>query len=408
MAAPFSVNDVGVQAPTVRPATEPLVGHFDVEDILGELLDRICSVLEVDTAAVLLLDDSSAHLVLTAARGVEETVRRGVRVPVTPGFFAERIASEKRPVIVEQVDDRSVDNPVLRQYGIQSLMGVPLLTDGTVLGVLHVGTLTTRVFTPDDVRLLQVVAERVALAIRVRLLEIDQASALQSSLLPASLPVWPGLELAARYRPAGDGGGVGGDWYDVFSLPSGWLGLVIGDVVGRGLQAAVVMGRLRSALRAYAFDGDLPSVVLDRLDRDTKHFEPGLMATVLYATLEPSGEQLHLSTAGHPLPVLAAPGRPARVIDVAIDPPLGVRGSPGRRTSTVGIPIGAVACFYTDGLIERRTSSLDSGIERLRQSVTPMAAESLCTKVMHRLIGDDEPGDDAAVLAIRRLADGVS
>src|SRR5690606_7995600 len=103
-------------------------------------------------------------------------------------------------------------------------------------------------------------------------------------------------------------GGVGGDWYDVFVLPSGRVGLVIGDVIGRGLGAAVVMGRLRSALRAYALDSSAPDEVIDRLDRKLQHFEPGQMTTVLYAVLDPSYSSLELSSAGHPLPMLAAPG----------------------------------------------------------------------------------------------------
>src|SRR5262249_3896564 len=157
--------------------------------------------------------------------------------------FAGRVAAEKRPVIIERVDDTNVLYSVLREYKICSLLGVPLFSGGTVIGVLHVGSLGPRRVSDDDVRSLQMAADPVAFATQTQRAEVERVAAavLQRSLLPARLPVIPGLELAAHYVPAEDGGGVGGDWYDVFTLPSGWLCIVIGDVVGRGLGAADVM-----------------------------------------------------------------------------------------------------------------------------------------------------------------------
>ena len=338
----------------IESVTDAALAHLDIEDLLGELLDRVRELLEVDTAAVLLLDSSAQQLVVTAARGIEAAVRQGVRVPVGKGFFAGRIAAEKQPVIIEKVDHTNVLNPILRERGLYSLLGVPLLISGTVTGVLHVGTLTPRRFTDNDVRLLQIVADRVAFATQSRRAEIERTAAtvLQRSLLPAQLPVVSGLEMAARSVPA-EHGGVGGDWYDVFTLPSGWLCIVIGDVVGRGLIAADVMGRLHSALRAYALLGGDPTEVLGRLDQHVQHFDPETMATVVLAMFEPSLERLHLSSAGHPPPVLALPDHPAALLDMPSDPPIGVRGGLRRRATTITLPPGALLCFYTDGLVER-------------------------------------------------------
>ena len=103
---------------------------------------------------------------------------------------------------------------------------------------------------------------------------------------------------------------VGGDWYDVFTLPSGELGIVMGDVAGSGLPAAVIMGRMRSALRAYALETPDPAEVLDRLDRKMQHFEPGALATVLYAVIDPALDRMHVCLAGHFAPVVARPRRP--------------------------------------------------------------------------------------------------
>ncbi|MGH3839415.1 MAG: PP2C family protein-serine/threonine phosphatase, partial [Pseudonocardiaceae bacterium] len=390
----------------IEAVTDAALAHLDVEDLLVELLDRVCELLAVETATVLLLDSSSEQLVATAARGLEAAVRQGIRIPMGKGF-AGLVAAKKSPVIIERVDDTNVLYSIFREHGICSLLGVPLLISGTVIGVLHVGTLAPRRFTDHDVRLLQIVADRVAFATQSRRAEVERSAAavLQRSLLPARLPVVPGLELAARYVPA-ENGGVSGDWYDVFTLPSGWLCIVIGDVVGRGLGAADVMGRLRSALRAYALLGGDPAEVLGRLDQQVQHFEPETMATVLLAMFEPSFERLHLSSAGHPPPVLALPNHPAALLDVPSDHPVGVPGGLRRRATTITLPPGALLCFYTDGLVERRDTPLDVGLERLCELVAAGPVDSVCAKVMARLVGDDSPGDDVAVLAVRRQDSG--
>ena len=390
----------------IESVTDAALAHLDVEDLLGELLDRVRELLEVETATVLLLDSSCQQLVATAARGIEAVVRQGIRIPMGKGF-AGRVAAEKGPVIIEQVDHTNVLYPFFREHGICSLLGVPLLISGTVIGVLHVGTLAPRRFTDDDVSLLQIVADRVALATQSRRAEVDRAAAvvLQRSLLPARLPVVPGLEMAARYVPA-ENGGVSGDWYDVFALPSGWLCVVIGDVVGRGLVAADVMGRLRSVLRGYALLGGDPAEVLGRLDQQVQHFDPETMATVLLAMFEPSFGRLHLSSAGHPPPVLALPGQPAVLLDVPSDHPVGVPGGLRRRATTINVPPGALLCFYTDGLVESRNTSLNVGLDRLCGSVVAGPVDSVCAEIMARLVGDDPAGDDVAILALRRQDSG--
>ncbi|HEX2370873.1 MAG TPA: GAF domain-containing protein, partial [Acidimicrobiia bacterium] len=270
----------------IEAVTDRALAHLDVEGLLDELFRRLAELLDIDTAAVLLLDEETNELVPTATRGIEAEVRQGVRIPVGKGF-AGTIVARVQPAVIEHVDETNVVNPILIELGIRSLLGAPLVASGQVIGVLHVGTLTPRSFSPTDVRLLQMVADRVALAIDARRTNAERAaaSALQRSLLPARPPAVPGLELAARYLP-GEKGGVGGDWYDVFRLPEDRLGVVIGDVVGRGLTAAMVMGRLRSALRAYAIETSDPADALERLDNKVHHFEAGQMTTILYGVLE--------------------------------------------------------------------------------------------------------------------------
>lgn len=383
--------------------SDSVLAHIDTEQVLAELLDRIRECLEADTAAVLLLEPGGRELVATATRGIETEVRQGVRIPLGKGF-AGRIAAERRPVLLDRIDNTTVLNQLLWEKGIQTLLGVPLLVSGKLLGVLHVGSLRPRRFTEDDIEFLQAAADRVALSVHAHQSEAARAAAtsLQRSLLPAQLPAVPSLDFAARYVPGG-GSNVAGDWYDVFTLPNGWLGIVIGDVVGHDLPAAVVMGRLRSALRAYSLETTDPADVLTRLDRKAQHFEPGMMATVLYGTLEPKFDRLYLSSAGHLAPVLALPGKPAEFAGLPIDPPIGAIREARRRTTTIDLPPGAVTCFYTDGLVERRHVPLDDGLELLRSTVgASPSADGVCAQVMGTLIGDYVPEDDVALLTVRR------
>jgi phosphoserine phosphatase RsbU/P len=228
------------------------------------------------------------------------------------------------------------------------------------------------------------------------------AIALQRSLVPSALPAARGVEIAARYVPGS--GRVGGDWYDAFVLPSGELGMVVGDVAGSGLGAAVIMGRIRSALRAYALEFSGPADVLDKLDRKMQYFEEGdVMATVSYAVLDPDSGQLRVSSAGHFPPVIAAPGQRGAVAQIAVDPPIGVADARRRQVTTLALAPGAVLCLYTDGLVERRDEPIDDGITRLCQAVTPGPPEDVCVSIMRALVGSQYPGDDVALLVLRWL-----
>jgi serine phosphatase RsbU (regulator of sigma subunit) len=387
----------------IEALTDTALAQLSVEDLLAELLDRVQGLLGVDTVAVLLLDPSADQLVATAAKGIEAEVRQGVRIPLGHGF-AGRVAAERSPVILPKVDHTTVLNPILWEHGIQSLLGVPLLAGGSVLGVLHVGSISPRQFTQEDVQVLQIAADRVASAIQVQYSKAETAAAglLQRSLLPARLPRIPGLEMAARYVPS-EYGGLGGDWYDVFLLPSGAWCIAIGDVVGRGFVAAEAMGRLRTALRAHAmFSGDTAEA-LTRLTEQVRHFDGAqMLATVQMAIIQPSLDRVQISSAGHPPPVLAVPGGATLTLPVPADPPIGVDFQ-ARRAYEFDLPQDAVLCFYTDGLVERRGISLDVTLDLLCAAIVPGPAEVVCRTIMGRLIGDEPTNDDTAVLVVRRV-----
>ncbi|MEU5262066.1 GAF domain-containing SpoIIE family protein phosphatase [Amycolatopsis sp. NPDC021455] len=378
--------------------------HLGLAELLTETLRRLRDALAVDTATVLRYQANGRQLVAFAAAGIEEEVHQGVRVPVGSGF-AGKVALERAPVIVDHVDETTVVNSLLWERGLHSLLGVPMLAGSELVGVLHVGSVTPRQFVDSEVATMQLVADRLAMAIQVEALEENRTAtvALQRSLLPSSLPEVPGLAFGARYVPGAETG-LGGDWYDLFSLPGDRLGVVMGDVSGHGLEAAVIMGRLRSALRAYALDCESPAEVLAKLDRKANHFEHGAMATVAYGIIGPGRESLTLSLAGHLPPVLAVPGEETgRLVDVPPDPPIGLTiGQPERRTSVVELPPGAVLAFYTDGLVERRDRPVDAGMHQLEAAVRAGEPERVCARIMRAMIGSQAAQDDVALLAIQR------
>lgn len=364
------------------------------------MLDRVKDILQGDTVAVLLLDPASGQLIATAARGLEEEVRQNVRIPLGGGF-AGRVAAGRRPVILDHVDHSNVLNPILTQKGIRSLIGVPLLASGTVIGVLHVGTLRPRQFTAADAELLQLAADRAAAAVQALTWRTDRTAvtALHRSLVPQAPPGVEGVDLAVRYVPGE--GSVGGDWYDIFILPSGQLCMVIGDVAGSGLPAAVIMGRMRSTLRAYAMETSDPAEILARLDAKMQHFEPGALATVLVAVFDSDLEKAHISTAGHLPPVVIWPGQPAVVADVPPDLMIGVGDAGCRHVTTLVTPPGTTVCLYTDGLVERRDRPLDDEIAVLCSALTAGPADAVCTAAMAAM-ARSAPADDIALLVLTR------
>ncbi|WP_447002552.1 PP2C family protein-serine/threonine phosphatase [Saccharothrix isguenensis] len=386
--------------------TDSALRNLDLDKLFDVLLWQVRELFAVDTVTVLLIDPGGRQLVVKATTGLEAEVVQGVRIPVGTGF-AGQVAQRREPVWIERVDESTVVSPLLRKRGLRTLLGVPMVAQGHLTGVLHIGSTTPRKFTDEEIELLQVVADRLAMAAHMHRSRAERSAAamLQDSLLPERLPATDGWRLAARYVPGADSG-VGGDWYDVFALPGGRMGLVIGDVAGHGLPAAIVMGRLRSALRAYALEFADPAEVLGKLDRKASHFEDYSMATVAYAVIDTETSRMDLALAGHLPPVLAVPGQPAAFVTAPVGPPVGYDlGITGRRSVGVDVPTGALVALYTDGLVERRGLDLDDRLEELRQAVVPAAPEAACVRIMAALVGDRPATDDIAVLVALHAAE---
>ena len=232
------------------------------------------------------------------------------------------------------------------------------------------------------------------------------AETMQRSVLPERLPTVSGVTLAARYLPGTVGVDVGGDWYDIIQLEDGSIGLVVGDVVGKGVQAAAMMGQLRNALRAFAFEYDDPHTVVSRLDKLVEGMMDSAFATLVYLVVDPRQRRAQYVVAGHPPPLIRSPDGTTSFLEQGRSLPIGVDASLEFESGEVLLQQGSTILLYTDGLVERRGTPLDEGLRRLAESAAASEddPEELVESVLGALIGDNERPDDIAVLAIRFAA----
>ncbi|WP_329282641.1 SpoIIE family protein phosphatase [Streptomyces sp. NBC_00691] len=307
---------------------------------------------------------------------------------------------------------------------VQTTLVVPMVAHDTVVGLVQFSRAKgSESFGERDRALAVELAARAAVCIdnaRLYRREHERALILQRSLLPPGDPEAAGLDIACRYLPGTAATEVGGDWFDVIELPGHRTALVIGDVMGRGLRAAVAMGELRTAVRTLAQLDLEPAEVLSHLDeiarglgapigaqqsRGHKSRGPELsevyLATCVYAVYDPVTRRCTFANAGHLPPVLVEPGEEALLLDVPPGMPLGVGGEPFEEVE-VELPEGALLALYTDGLVESRDHPLDEGLSAFRRALTDPARplEDVCDRVLTSLeTGHGE--DDIALLMAR-------
>jgi len=276
------------------------------------------------------------------------------------------------------------------------------------LGSLLVVFESAHTVSDEERTLLETVGDLAGRALeRAERYEAERATAeiLQRSLLPSGLPRIPRLRAAGRYEAGGPDVQVGGDWYDLLELPDGTVGLVVGDVVGRGVAAATIMAKLRSGLRAYATERDGPGEVVAALGRHLDLYESGGMATLLYLVIDPRTGLLRFASAGHPPAVLRMPDGETQLLDGGRSTPLGATPDPTYPEGRARLPEGGSLILYTDGLVERRSESLDAGLARLRAAVGegPSNPEALCLHLLDAVRQRPVMEDDVALLVVERV-----
>ncbi|WP_328346736.1 SpoIIE family protein phosphatase [Streptomyces violaceus] len=323
------------------------------------------------------------------------------------------------PAALEDLDRTAPERAErMRRFGFHSVLAVPMRARGLTLGVATFSRhRRPKRFEQDDLLLGQEITARAAVCIdnaRRYTRERDTSLALQSSLLPQRLPEQAALDVASRYLPASTRAGVGGDWFDVIPLSGARVALVVGDVVGHGIQASATMGRLRTAVRTLA-DVDLPpDELLTHLDDLVSHLAGGadtmalldgdIGATCLYAVYDPVSRHCTVARAGHPEPVLVAPDGTVERLDVPAGLPLGLGGMPFESTE-LELAEGSLLVLYTDGLVDGRGRDTDEGTAALREVLRRPAPdlEATCDALLRTMLVD-RPTDDVALLVARTRA----
>jgi PAS domain S-box-containing protein len=308
------------------------------------------------------------------------------------------------------VDDGHLQ--ALRNLGLSSAMIVPLVARRRTLGAItYASSDPAQRYGPEDLGLAEDLARRAALAIDNAMLfnrEHQAALSLQRSLLPDSLPGIEGIEFAAHYSPGAEGVEVGGDLYEATVMEDGTVSLTIGDVAGRGIPAAAVMGRVRTALRAYVLDGYAPADVMQRVDRLLRESGDHDMVTVFHLRLDPASGIAEYVRAGHPPALLRLPDGTVQELSGAGTPPIGILSGVDYQAHAVTIPEGSLLLLYTDGLIERPGQDLGKSLEQLKAAVAraPEGAQDLLDALREEF-GADEVPDDVAMVAMSRSANGA-
>jgi PAS domain S-box-containing protein len=299
------------------------------------------------------------------------------------------------------------------RVGFRSCVLVPLTVAGRRLAVLSIGDDRPDLLSSAEVELAVDLGRRGASALeRARLWQASQqrleaehriVELLQTTIVPDRLPVIPGVQVAAAYRPAEVDVDVGGDWYDAFETTDGRIVVVVGDVAGHGVEAASLMGRVRNALRAYAFEDSDPATVLLRLHRLIRNQDDEAMVTAFVARYEPATGLMSWSRAGHPPPLLVGRDGTTRFLDDVNGAPLGTMVRE-YRTAIARLDPGALIVCYTDGLIERRDRVLDDGLAWLEERVREYAGDplgALCDKLVDDPFVPHPSPDDICVVALR-------
>ncbi|MFG3181321.1 SpoIIE family protein phosphatase [Streptomyces nigra] len=404
---------------------------LELDRTAGELADVAVPEL-ADVAAVDLLDAvvqgrrstlgpaEPAVIRALAVRSAHDT--GAVEAADPPGHIArygpDRLVTEcvrtGDPVLVARVGEEDLPRIArspeaarqLGRAGLHSYLAVPLIARGEVLGALDLKRIHNPLpFSEDDLLLARELAARAAIQIdnaRWYQNARDTALTLQRSMLPSHPPVTGGLEVASRYQPAGAGAEVGGDWFDVIPLEGAKTALVVGDVMGSGIEAAATMGRLRTATHTLASLDLEPTRLLEHLDTITQGLDHSI-ATCVYAVHDPELRQCRIANAGHLPPVRVRPGRPPELLELPTGAPLGV-GGVAFSTTTVDLEPGDQLVFYTDGLVETRRHPLDERLDALLDLLDdPGRPLQECCDLLLRTLHQPENSDDVALLIARVL-----
>ena len=385
-------------------AGERLGASLDVTATVAAMKNLLIPRL-AERTWVSLLDDNGRYI-LTGLGSTdiadELDTRRWIGAPLQPALHeaVSRIVEGGDPVVLDQPD--RFPDPWVRDLPAGAAMIVPLVNGDVTIGALALVRTSGRAYDVDDATLVREFARRAALSLEhARLYERERttADALQRAMLPAQLPLLPDIKFSASYSAASESQRVGGDFYDAFELPDGRVALTIGDVTGHGLEAAVIMGEIRQALRAASFESADPSAILDRASQLLIASGRTVFVTAVFGVLDRATGRFAYATAGHPPPLIDDGVELRRLPSSGL--PIGLRDDEGVDFA-LRLKAPCTLVMFTDGLMEF-ARDLDAAEQRIESAIRTLAREDidhLAGALMKEVLGDDEPTDDIAILTV--------
>jgi GAF domain-containing protein/anti-sigma regulatory factor (Ser/Thr protein kinase) len=395
----------------LQTLTAALSGALTPDDVASVFLNEALPAVDADGAALGLVDHEAHEIRTVGWRGyADELNEPWLTYPVSANAPAARALQQGRPAYYEDVETLADEFPLqaatIERSGHRSFAFVPLGAGTAPLGVGVFSWAEPVRLSADERTFIEVLAAQCGLALdRARRYETERviAETLQRSVLPETLPSMEGVQVAARYLPGTSAVDVGGDWFDTITLPGGWLGFVVGDVVGKGVRAASTMAQLRNGMRALTLDSISAGQTVTKLNRLLDGYTDAPFATLAYLTLDPATFEARLVSAGHLPPVVVGPDGTVAFLEGGRGLPLGVDVGIEYAEWQTTLEPGSTIVLYTDGLVERRDRSIDIGLDELIAAATrgPWEPEPLVDAIIDALLGGGERGDDVAVLALR-------
>ena len=381
-----------------------LAAAVDTREMAAAAVGELADGLGASEVALALLDPRTSQLHVAARHGGDTT--RELSDDARAAL--DEIMRNRRMVLWSADSPQADGDPPLgglaADSSVQAIAVLPLSTRGEPTGVVLLSFSEHHGFDEEEIAFMDACAIQGSQALeRARLYDNQRtiAHVLQQSLLAADPPHDDRIAVASRYRPAGESLDVGGDWHDTFCTGDGKIVVVVGDVVGRGIEAATAMGQLRSAVRALACAEFGPVEVLEHLDAFAEQLPRARMATLVYAEIELETGRLRYASAGHPPMVLMQPGQDAVLMWDGRSIPLGARLGPRSQTvGEAGMRAGARLLLYTDGLVEQSASSLDEALDALTGEFQRLR-DAPIERLLDELMQGGNGGDDVCVLCLQ-------
>jgi serine phosphatase RsbU (regulator of sigma subunit)/anti-sigma regulatory factor (Ser/Thr protein kinase) len=400
------VND---RAARLQRVTAALARATTPEDVAAVVVSEGVAALGASGGGLLVPAADGDHLSVPGVVGYGEGlvgILRAERIDAPlPAATALRTGEA---IWLESQEERDRRFPELRGFEAStiSMCAVPLIVGDHSLGALRFSFDARKLFDDEERAFVQALAAITASTLqRTEIYEAERQAALelQRALLPEEVITAPGWDVAAYYSPAGEQE-AGGDFYDVIPLDGGRIAAIVGDVMGRGVQAAAAMAQIRATIRAYALDNSQPVDVFSRVDRFFESLEVGQLVTAVYLLVDADRDSVQIANAGHVPPILVTPGG-SRIVETEPGLPFGVMRD-DRRASAVTLPSGAALVLVTDGLVERRGEDIDEGVARVlaaTKNAAGLSARQLLFRVVQAAADRGTHDDDVTVLVLLRL-----